>query len=102
VTANLVESDAARLAVAQLEALSVAPAEYGFLTCVLHDSGMPSLRVVNRDSPGSRENITVGPAENGVRWFCWSWGDRIALVGDVATAAFKIAYVLTPQAGVAG
>ena len=35
---------------------------------------------------------------DGTWWFWWSWADRIAPVGEVETAAFKIAYVLTPHA----
>jgi hypothetical protein len=42
------------------------------------------------------ETIYAAPAAAGSWWFWWSWADRIAPIGDVETAAFKIAYVLTP------
>ena len=38
-------------------------------------------------------------ADDGSWWLSWSWGDRIARLTEVESAAFKIAYVLTPQAG---
>ncbi len=69
---------------------------------MFHEDGTLKLQVVNQAAPGCGESITVAAGDNGAWWFLWSWGDRITLVGDVAAAAFKIAYVLTPQAGAAG
>jgi len=54
--------------------------------------------VINPAVRSSRETIAVAPADDGVWWFWWSRGDRIARVTDVETAAFKVAYVLIPQA----
>ena len=71
----------------------------GFLTCVFHEGGTLKLQVTNRAVPSCRETITVTADDNGAWSFRWSWDDRIALVDEVAAAAFKIAYVLTPQAG---
>lgn len=59
----------------------------------------PSCRGHGRKVRRCRETITVTADDNGAWSFRWSWGDRIALVDEVAAAAFKIAYVLTPQAG---
>jgi hypothetical protein len=98
VTANLAGPDAERLAVAQLEALSADLAGRGFLAVRLNNGGTPTLQVTNRDT-GSRENVTIAADDDGAWWFLWSWGDRLGDVGDVGAAAFKIAYVLTPQAG---
>ena len=98
-TAHIAESDAARLAAAQLDALAADLSECGFLTEKLHEEGTLKLRVVNGDVPSCREHIAIEADDNGMWWFLWSWGDRITLVGDVAAATFKIAYVLTPQAG---
>ena len=98
VTANLAEPDAERLAVAQLRTLSADLAGRGFLAVRLTDDGTPTLQVTNRDT-GCSENITIKADDNGAWWFMWSWGDRLGEVGDVDAAAFKIAYVLTPQAG---
>lgn len=89
VTSNLV----------QLHALAVELTGRGFRASVLHEDGALKLQVGNRAAPGGCEDITVAADDNGAWCFWWSWGDRIALVTDIAAAAFKIAYVLTPQAG---
>ncbi len=98
-TFTLPESDPARLAIAQLNALAVDLDGSGLLTCVFHECGAPKLQVTNQAAPSCRETITVAADDNGAWWFLWSWGDRIAVVADVVAAAFKVAYVLTPQAG---
>jgi hypothetical protein len=97
-TANLAENDAERVAVARLDTLSADLTGRGFLTVRLHDGGLYCLQVTNRDS-GTREKITIAADDDGAWWFWWSWGDRITRITDVEAAAFKIAYVLTPQAG---
>jgi hypothetical protein len=83
----------------QLHALAVELTGRGFRACVLHEDGALKLQVGNRGAPGGCEDITLAADDEGMWWFWWSWGDRISLVSDVAAAAFKIAYVLTPQAG---
>jgi hypothetical protein len=98
-TFPLPESNPAGRAIAQLNALAVDLDGSGFLTCVFHEGGTLKLQVTNQAVPSCREIITVAADDNGMWWFLWSWGDRIAIVGDAAAAAFKIAYVLTPQAG---
>jgi hypothetical protein len=98
-TANLAQSDAARMAVAQFVDLAVDLNERGFLAVMLREQdGKLILRVTSQDTPSCREDITTAADDGGAWWFLWSWGDPIALTGDVAAAAFKIAYVLTPQA----
>lgn len=101
-TSNPAEPDAERRAVAQIAALAVDLGKRGFLAATFREGGKLILQVIRRDMPGCRENITIAADENGAWWFWWSWGDPIALVGDVVTASFKVAYVLTPQAGAAG
>jgi hypothetical protein len=98
-TSNLTESDAARLAVVQLDALAVDLRRHGFQAVTSHEAGTLKLEVFNEAGPSCREDITVAADDNGVWWFLWSWSDRIALIGDVAAATFKIAYVLTLQVG---
>jgi hypothetical protein len=93
------ESDPAQLAIVQLNALAVDLDRSGFLTCVFHEGGVLKLQVTNRAVPSCRETITVAADDNGAWSFQWSLGDRIALADEVAAAAFKIAYVLTSQAG---
>jgi hypothetical protein len=98
-TVNHAESDARHLVVAQLDALARDLAERVFLRVTVLDDGRTlTLQVVSQVT-GSRENITVAPDDNGAWWLWWSWGDPITVIDDVAAAAFKIAYVLTPQAG---
>ena len=94
---SLIDADAAREAVTQLEALAAELAERNFETRVTSDGGAPCLSVVNPAVISLHETIAVGSADDGVWWFWWSWGDRIAHITDVETAAFKVAYVLIPQ-----
>jgi hypothetical protein len=98
-TLDFPDSDPAQLAIARLNALAADLDRSGFRTCVFHEGGMLKLQVTNRAVPSCRETITVAADDNGAWSFRWSWGDRIAHVDEVAAAAFKIAYVLTPQAG---
>jgi hypothetical protein len=98
-TANLAESDDMALAVVQLESLAAVLAGRGFDTRVSRNGGTLSLSVINQGAPGCRENIAASHGSDGRWWFWWSWGDRLACIGDIEAAAFKIAYVLTPQAG---
>lgn len=92
------DADAVREAVAQLEALGKELAERNFETRVASGGGTPSLSVINPAVPTSRETIAVASADDGGWWFWWSWGARITRITDVGTAAFKVAYVLTPPA----
>lgn len=98
-TMALIETDASREATAQLDALARDLTERGFETRVSSDGGTLSLSVTSMTMPSLRESIIAAPVDGGGWWFWWSWGDRIACITDVQAAAFKIAYVLTPQAG---
>jgi len=93
------DADTAREAVTQLKALARELAGCNFGTRISDDGGTPNLNVINLAIPSSRATIAVAAADDGVWWFCWPRGDRIARVTDIEAAAFKIAYVLTPQAG---
>jgi hypothetical protein len=95
-TSNRAEPDAERLAAVQFDALKASLCGRGFLTVTSSEDGKPSLRVVNREASGYQEDITLAADDTG-SW--WSWDDRVAPTTDVEAAAFKIAYVLTPQAG---
>jgi hypothetical protein len=98
-TSNRAEPDPERLAVVQFDALKAALCGRGFLTVTSSEGGKPSLRVANREASGYQEDIALAADDTGSWWFWWSWGDQIAPTTDVEAAAFKIAYVLTPQAG---
>jgi hypothetical protein len=95
---SLTDADATRETVTQLEALARELAERDFEARVTSDGETPNLSVFNPTVPSSRETIAIAQADDGVWCFCWSWGARIARITDVGTAAFKIAYVLTPPA----
>jgi hypothetical protein len=92
---NTPNADAFREALAQLEALGVDLTGRGFETRVVRASH--GLNVANRTVPEVCDDISAAPADDGAWWFWWSWGGRIAPVTDVETAAFKVAYVLTPM-----
>ena len=98
-TSALPEPDPARVAIAQLNALAVDLNGSGFATFTFHEGGALKLLVTNQAVPSCRETITVASDDSGAWWFLWSWGDQITLVSEVEAAAFKVAYVLTPQAG---
>jgi hypothetical protein len=96
---SVIDMDASRDAVAQLNTLATDLASRGFRTRVTRNGGVLRLSVTNATAPTSHDTVTAAPAGDGSWWFWWSWGDRIARVADVEAAAFKIAYVLTPQPG---
>lgn len=96
---SLTNAGAAHEAVTQLEALARELAERDFEARVTSDGGTPSLTVTSPlTPPGSRQVIAVALVNDCGWWFWWPWGARIAPISDVGTAAFKIAYVLTPPA----
>jgi hypothetical protein len=93
-----VETDAAREADAQLEALARNLEDRGHATQLVNIGGHAGISVIHRTVTQLSETVHVAPAADGDWWFRWSWNDPIAPVSDVDAAAFKIAYVLTPQA----
>lgn len=92
-------AEAGRQAVSQFEALAKDLAKWEFETRVENSGEAPVLSVTNAAVRTLQETIIAAPAADGVWWFWWSWGDQIARITDVGTAAFKVAYVLMPQAG---
>ena len=90
------ETEAARDAAGQLDVLAGHLRSRGLVAQVLRADGKPYVRVVNRLAAELSELVYAAPAADGSWWFWWSWADRIASIGDVETATFKIAYVLTP------
>jgi len=95
---NATQADAARRAAVQLEALAEDLDGRGFVATVTEAGGDARVSVVSRSSSQLSENVYAAPAGDGPWWFWWSWTDRIAPITEVETAAFKIAYVLTPHA----
>jgi hypothetical protein len=86
------------MAVAErLQALAADLGKRGFGTRVLAPGDTWRLRVENRSVPQLSETVYAALAEDGSWWLWWSWADRFAPIEDVDAAAFKIAYVLTPD-----
>jgi hypothetical protein len=91
-------ADAAQQAAAQLGALADNLAGRGFAAHLTQAGKHPCISVASRSVPQLSETVYAAPAPDGGWWFWWSWADRIAPVSEVESAAFKIAYVLTPHA----
>jgi hypothetical protein len=67
----------------------------GWYACVLlTDAHTPALRVVNPAAVSLNDDVTLGRDKVGAWWFHWSFGERIAHVGDLDVAAARIARVL--------
>src|SRR5438094_1384680 len=58
------------------------------------DGRTPALRVVNPAAVPLNDDVTLGRDEGGAWWFCWSFGERLAHVGDLDVAVARIARVL--------
>jgi hypothetical protein len=82
----------------QLGVLAVNLRGRGFTAQVTRTGSRGCVGVASQFVPQLSETVYAAPADDGTWWFWWSWADRIAPVGEVETAAFKIAYVLTPHA----
>ena len=94
---NVPGEDAAREAVARLEALAEDLEARGFAARLVDVGGYAAVRVAHRVVSQLSETIYAASAGDGMWWFWWSWADPIVPVSEVETAAFKIAYVLTPS-----
>jgi hypothetical protein len=81
---------------AQLGQLAKELETRGFDVQGLEADGRTCVSVSNRTVTELHECVYVAEAHAGEWWFWWSWGDQLAPVADIETAAFKIAYVLTP------
>lgn len=91
------EQAALTMAADRLQALAADLDKRGFGARVLATSGRLRVWVQNRSVPQLSETVYAAPTEDGSWWLWWSWSDQLAPIDDVDTAAFKIAYVLTPH-----
>ncbi len=67
----------------------------GWYARVIPSAGEAGLvRVVNPYAAPLNDDITIGPDQAGLWWFRWSFGTRIAHVGNVDIAAARIIQVL--------
>ncbi|MGD0559730.1 MAG: hypothetical protein ABSA93_32775 [Streptosporangiaceae bacterium] len=92
-TAEYTASDAVR----QREALAQELTARGFHAEMKSVDGYECVHVVSRTVPELAEDVRAFPDSDGIWWFWWSWDDRITDIGEVEAAAFKVAYVLTPE-----
>jgi hypothetical protein len=92
-TAEYTASDAVR----QREALAQELTARGFHAEMKSVDGYECVHVVSRTVPELAEDVRAFPDSDGIWWFWWSWDDRITGIGEVEAAAFKVAYVLTPD-----
>jgi hypothetical protein len=94
---SVINAARAKVAAVRLEAVVNDLSGRGFAASMEPGSPYPRARVINREVPQLSEHIYAAADGDGVWWFWWSWADRLAPVDDVETAAFKVAYVLTPR-----
>jgi hypothetical protein len=87
--------EAARAALAELTRVLE---ERGFTARVVEPTAKPPF--VRATSPAARElseNVRCVFGEGGELWFVYSWGDQIAPVRHVESAAERVGHILTPQ-----
>jgi len=80
----------------RLDELSAELDKRGFQARVLVAADKVRVWVQNRSISRLSDAVYAAPDSDGEWWIWWSWDDRIAAIDDIDTAAFKIAYVLTP------
>ena len=68
----------------------------GFSAQVLANGNELRVLVQNRAVSQLSDAVYAAPAEDGAWWLWWSWADQLAPIDEIESAAFKIAYVLTP------
>jgi hypothetical protein len=85
-----------------------AMAALGELTQVLVEKGLvarvvepgtrpPFVRATSPEAAELSEHVTCGLGEGGELWYRFSWGDPIAPVRHVESAAERVGHILTPQ-----
>jgi hypothetical protein len=96
----MVTAEGAALATAteRLHDLAASLDVRGFSARVLVTGENLRLWVQNRSIQQLSDAVYAAPAEDGSWWLWWSWADQLAPIDEIDTAAFKIAYVLTPNA----
>ena len=93
---SVISAEAVRVAAERLDALAVELDRRGFSARVLVTGEKLRMWVQNRTFSQVSDAVYAAPAEDGSWWLWWSWADQLAPIDDVESAAFKIAYVLTP------
>jgi hypothetical protein len=80
----------------RLDDLAVNLDRRGFSAQVLANGDELRVLVQNRAVAQLSDAVYAAPAEDGAWWLWWSWADQLAPIDEIESAAFKIAYVLTP------
>ena len=91
-----VEVDQTEAATRRLDDLAASLDRRGFSAEVSTGSGKLQVLVRNRAVAQLSDAVYAAPAEDGAWWLWWSWADQLAPIDETESAAFKIAYVLTP------
>jgi hypothetical protein len=91
-----VEVDQAGVAAKRLDDLAANLDRLGFSAQVSTGRGKLQMLVRNRAVSQLSDEVYAAPAEDGAWWLWWSWADQLAPIDEIESAAFKIAYVLTP------
>jgi hypothetical protein len=91
-----IKVDRAEIAAKVLDDLAVDLDRRGFSVQVFRADGKLRMAVQNRSISHLSDSVYAAPAEDGAWWLWWSWADRLAPIDEIESAAFKIAYVLTP------
>ncbi|MCW2913130.1 MAG: hypothetical protein JWN52_1198 [Actinomycetia bacterium] len=72
--------------------------ERGFAARIVNPPAAPPfVRATSREAVELSETVTCVPGEGGELWFRYSWGDLIAPVRHVESAAERVGHVVTPQ-----
>ena len=90
------EVDQADVAAKRLDDLAADLDRRGFSAQVLANGNELRVLVQNRAVSQLSDAVYAAPAEDGAWWLWWSWADQLAPIDEIESAAFKIAYVLTP------
>lgn len=81
--------------ISHLDALGERLRREGWYARVIAAHGQAALlRVVNPAAPPLNDDLALNQDQAGLWWFCWSFGERIAHVGNVDIAAARIIQVL--------
>jgi hypothetical protein len=91
-----IEANQEQMAARRLDDLAGDLDRRGFSVRVLTADGKLRMLVQNRSISHLSDSVYVAPAEDGAWWLWWSWADQLAPIDEIESAAFKIAYVLTP------
>jgi hypothetical protein len=95
---TILDDQAVREAAGKLQELAGELTGWGFHAQLRQSQGQAYIHVASSASRQLAGKVYAAPADDGDWWFWWTGADRIARIHEVDVAAFKIAYLLTPDA----